>query len=71
MSWGRLIIIAKLGELLPAKQGQRTDLTSLPKVRKLGLSGKALSAYRKVARWRDKIDAYCPGDFPCILPLAG
>jgi hypothetical protein len=55
---GRLLTIAKLGELIPAKQGERTDLTSPNDWEKLGINKNTETAYRKVAKSVDKIDAY-------------
>ena len=47
---------SKLGELLPKEQGKRTDLTSATRLEKLGISDTSLTAYRKVAKWSDKIE---------------
>jgi hypothetical protein len=55
---GRLLTIAKLGELMPNEQGKRTDLTSTSDLSKLGFNRSTITAYRKVAKSVDKIDAY-------------
>ena len=57
--WGRLLLIAKLGELLPAKQGERSDLTSCTDHTKLDFNSHTIAAYRKVTKWRKGIDTYC------------
>ncbi len=55
---GVLKIKAKLGELMPAAQGKRVDLTSGGSPPKL-VSADALKSYRKLAANRDKLDEYC------------
>jgi len=60
IQWGRLIIIAKLGELMPiGKRGPQTK-DNHTDCEKLGLHPNTITAYRKVAKWREKIDDYCP-----------
>ena len=55
---GVLKIKAKLGELMPSEQGTRTDLTSGNGSQKLPFDPKTITAYRKLATNKKRLDEY-------------
>lgn len=57
IQYGKLLIAAKVGELLPRQQGKRSDKeTSEPEVRKF--SEKAVAKFRKIADHKGALDEY-------------
>ena len=58
LTYSKLLTVAKIGELMPAKSGERTDLQPRTSASTRLFRRETLARYRKVAVNQDKIDDY-------------
>ncbi len=77
VQYGKLLLAAKVGELCPAEQGKRSDLTSSGTPTRLDIHRETLANYRKLARHQtdgridDYWEAVTEADHEAEMSIAG